>query len=50
MTTATVGAAKITRIEESYGLFFEAKPFFPDWRDDVTLLLEHAHASHHRPA
>ena len=35
MTTATVGAAKITRVEESYGHFFAAKTFFTDWRDDV---------------
>ena len=35
MTTATVGAAKITRIEETYGLFFEAKTFFADWRDEI---------------
>ena len=35
MTTATVGAAKITRIEESYGHFFEAKTFFADWRDEI---------------
>ena len=35
MTTATVGAAKITRIEETYGIFFEAKTFFADWRDEI---------------
>ena len=35
MTTATVGAAKITRIEETYGHFFEAKKFFADWRDEI---------------
>src|SRR3954454_10915563 len=35
MTTATVGAAKITRIEETYGHFFEAKKFFPGWRDEI---------------
>src|SRR5712672_3859057 len=35
MTTATIGAAKISRIEESYGPFFEAKAFFTDWRDEI---------------
>src|SRR6267154_2761841 len=35
MTTARIGAATITRIEETYGLFFEARSFFADWRDDV---------------
>jgi glyoxylase-like metal-dependent hydrolase (beta-lactamase superfamily II) len=35
MSTATIGAAKISRIEESYGLFFEAKTFFTDWRDEI---------------
>jgi len=35
MTTATVGAAKITRIEESYEPNFEARTFFADWRPDV---------------
>src|SRR3954454_18056293 len=35
MTIATVGAAKITRIEETYGFFFEAKQFFADWRDEI---------------
>ena len=35
MTTATIGAAKISRIEESYGPFFEAKTFFTDWRDEI---------------
>ena len=35
MTTATIGAAKITRIEETYGHFFEAKTFFADWRDEI---------------
>ena len=30
-----VGAAKITRIEETYELFFEAKTFFADWRDEI---------------
>ena len=28
MTTATVGAAKLTRIDETYDFFFEAKNFF----------------------
>src|ERR1041384_1984997 len=31
----TVGAAKITRIEESYAPIFEARKFFPDWRDEI---------------
>jgi hypothetical protein len=35
MTTARIGAATITRIEETYGLFFEARSFFADWRDEV---------------
>jgi glyoxylase-like metal-dependent hydrolase (beta-lactamase superfamily II) len=35
MTTATVGAAKLTRIEESYGEFFTAKDFFADWRPEL---------------
>src|SRR3954452_13982944 len=35
MTIATVSAAKITRIEETYGFFFEAKQFFADWRDEI---------------
>jgi hypothetical protein len=33
--TTSVGAAKITRIEETYGFFFEAKQFFADWRDEI---------------
>ena len=39
MTTTTIGAAKITRIEESYEPNFEAQTFFPDWRDE--LVAEH---------
>jgi glyoxylase-like metal-dependent hydrolase (beta-lactamase superfamily II) len=35
MTTAKIGAATITRIEETYGLFFEARSFFADWRDEL---------------
>ena len=35
MITTTVGAAKITRIEESYEPNFEARTFFPDWRDEI---------------
>jgi len=35
MTTAIVGAAKITRIEESYEPNFEARTFFADWRDEI---------------
>jgi glyoxylase-like metal-dependent hydrolase (beta-lactamase superfamily II) len=41
MTTATIGAAKITRIEETYAPIFEARTFFPDWRDE--LVAEHLH-------
>ena len=32
--TRTIGAATITRIEESYEPNFEAKTFFSDWRDE----------------
>jgi glyoxylase-like metal-dependent hydrolase (beta-lactamase superfamily II) len=39
MTTAIVGAAKLTRIEEIYDFFFEAKNFFADWRPE--LVAEH---------
>src|ERR1044072_4581540 len=35
MTTVRIGGATITRIEESYGHFFEAKTFFADWRDEL---------------
>src|SRR5256714_5533303 len=35
MTMANVGAAKITRIEESYAPIFEARTFFADWRDEI---------------
>src|SRR5258707_14663573 len=35
MTTARIGAATITRIEETYGLFFAARTFFADWRDEA---------------
>ena len=35
MTTARIGAATITRIEETYGHFFEAKTFFADWRNEL---------------
>jgi len=35
MTTTRIGAATITRIEETYGLFFEARTFFADWRDEI---------------
>ena len=35
MTTVTIGAAKITRIEESYEPNFEARTFFTDWRDEI---------------
>ena len=35
MSTFTIGAAKITRIEETYEPNFDAKWFFPDWQPDV---------------
>jgi glyoxylase-like metal-dependent hydrolase (beta-lactamase superfamily II) len=35
MTVATIGAAKITRIEETYDFFFEARKFFAEWRDEI---------------
>src|SRR5438477_5998521 len=35
MTTATVGAAKLTRIEETYEPNFEARTFFTEWRDEL---------------
>jgi len=35
MTTATIGAAKITRIEETYGHFFAANKFFAEWSDEA---------------
>jgi glyoxylase-like metal-dependent hydrolase (beta-lactamase superfamily II) len=35
MTVATIGAAKITRIEETYDLFFAARTFFAGWRDEI---------------
>jgi len=35
MTVATIGAARITRIEETYGFFFEARKFFAEWRDET---------------
>ena len=35
MTTTTIGAARITRIEESYEPNFEARTFFTDWRDEI---------------
>ena len=41
MTTATVGAARITRIEETYEPNFAASTFFADWRDE--LVAEHMH-------
>jgi glyoxylase-like metal-dependent hydrolase (beta-lactamase superfamily II) len=47
MTTANVGAAKIRRIEETYGFFFTAKDFFAEWRPE--LVAEHMSwmAPHH---
>ena len=35
MSTFTIGAATITRIEESYEPNFDAYTFFPDWQPDV---------------
>ena len=35
MTTFAIGAATVTRIEETYELNFEAAKFFPDWRSEV---------------
>src|SRR4051812_49923994 len=51
MTIATIGAAKITRIEESYEPNFEARTFFPDWRDEI--VAPHMHwlaPNHYDPA
>ena len=35
MTTFAIGAATVTRIEESYEPNFDAAKFFPDWRSEV---------------
>jgi glyoxylase-like metal-dependent hydrolase (beta-lactamase superfamily II) len=35
VSTFTIGAAKITRIEETYEPNFDATWFFPDWQPDV---------------
>ena len=35
MSTFTIGAATVTRIEESYEPNFEATKFFAEWRLDV---------------
>jgi len=35
MTEVKVGAATVTRIEESYAPIFDATKFFPDWRPNV---------------
>ena len=35
MTTFAIGAATVTRIEETYEPNFEAATFFPDWRSEV---------------
>ncbi|HXH82240.1 MAG TPA: MBL fold metallo-hydrolase [Candidatus Tectomicrobia bacterium] len=35
MATLTIGAATVTRIEETYEPNFEARTFFPDWRPEV---------------
>jgi glyoxylase-like metal-dependent hydrolase (beta-lactamase superfamily II) len=51
MTIATIGAAKITRIEESYEPNFEARTFFTDWRDEI--VAPHVHwlaPNHYDPA
>ena len=34
--TLTIGAAKLTPVEESYGYFCEALNFFADWRGEIT--------------
>jgi len=35
MTTVTIGAASLTRIEELYAADWDAPAFFPDWRPEV---------------
>ena len=35
MTTFAIGAATVTRIEETYELNFDAAKFFPDWRPET---------------
>ena len=35
MTTVTIGAAKLTRIEELYAADWDAPAFFPDWRPEL---------------
>ena len=35
MTEVKIGAATVTRIEESYAPIFDATKFFPDWRPNV---------------
>lgn len=35
MTTVTIGAASLTRIEELYAADWDAPAFFPDWRPDL---------------
>jgi glyoxylase-like metal-dependent hydrolase (beta-lactamase superfamily II) len=35
MTTVTVGAASLTRIEEMYAADWDAPAFFPDWRPEL---------------
>ena len=35
MTSFAIGAATVTRIEETYEPNFEAAKFFPDWRSEM---------------
>jgi glyoxylase-like metal-dependent hydrolase (beta-lactamase superfamily II) len=35
MTTVTIGAARLTRIEELYAADWDAPAFFPDWRPEL---------------
>ena len=35
MTTVTIGAASLTRIEELYAADWDAPAFFPDWRQEL---------------
>jgi glyoxylase-like metal-dependent hydrolase (beta-lactamase superfamily II) len=49
-TTFTVGAARITRIEESYAPIFHAQEFFPDWRPEVVAQHQQWMLPHHYDA
>ena len=50
MTTATVGAAKLTRIEETYGEFFAAKKLFAEWRPELVRTVSWMVPNHSNPA